>query len=139
MATVIVFMMVDEKITELIIGAAHEVHHVLGFGFLEAVYGNALYMELKNRGIRCECQKPIDVFYKGTMVGHYVPDMIVEDKVIVELKAVIDLRPEHEWQLLNYLSACGKEVGLLINFGHRVQVKRKINTIRKRTEYTLDK
>ena len=105
---------------------------MLRFGFLEAVYGNALYKELKARGLKCECQKPIDVFYKGELVGHYVPDMIVENKVIVELKAVIDLRPEHEWQLLNYLTACKIEVGLLINFGRRVQVKRKINTIKTR-------
>ena len=122
--------MIEEDITEKIIGAAHEVHHVLGFGFLEAVYGNALYKELTARGIKCECQKPVDVYYKEELVGHYIPDMIVEDKVIVELKSVIDLRPEHEWQLLNYLTACKMEVGLLINFGRNVQVKRKINSIK---------
>jgi GxxExxY protein len=120
--------MIDEDITERVIGAAHEVHHVLGFGFLEAVYGNALYKELTARGIKCECQKPVDVYYKEELVGHYIPDMIVEDKIIVELKSVVDLRPEHEWQLLNYLAACKLEVGLLINFGRNVQVKRKINT-----------
>ena len=120
--------MIDEDITERVIGAAHEVHHVLGFGFLEAVYGNALYKELTARGIKCECQKPVDVYYKDELVGHYIPDMIVEDKIIVELKSVVDLRPEHEWQLLNYLTACKLKVGLLINFGRNVQVKRKINT-----------
>ena len=125
-------MMIDEDITEKIIGAAHEVHHVLGFGFLEAVYGNALYKELTARGIKCECQKPVDVYYKDELVGHYIPDMIVEDKVIVELKSVIDLRPEHEWQLLNYLTACKLEVGLLINFGNNVQIKRKINSRKSR-------
>jgi GxxExxY protein len=125
-------MMLHEDITRKIIGAAQEVHRELGFGFLEAVYGNALYKELTNRGLKCECQKPIDVFYKGDIVGHYVPDMIVDDKVIVELKAVVDLRPEHEWQLVNYLSACRKEIGLLINFGHSVQIKRKIQTGNKR-------
>ena len=125
--------MICEDLTGKIIGAALEVHRVLGFGFLEAVYGNALYKELIASGLKFECQKPIDVFYKGEVVGHYVPDMIVEDKVIVELKAVIDLRPEHEWQLVNYLTACNIEVGLLINFGRRVQVKRKINTIRTST------
>ena len=82
--------------------------------------------------MRCECQKQIDVFYKGEVVGHYIPDMLVEDEVIVELKAVVDLRPEHEWQLVNYLTACNKKVGLLINFGHSVQVKRKIFTENKR-------
>ena len=74
----------------------------------------------------------IDVYYKNEVVGHYVPDMIVEDKVIVELKAVADLRPEHEWQLVNYLVACHKEIGLLLNFGHSVKVKRKIFTENKR-------
>ena len=117
--------MLYEDITEKIIGAAQEVHRELGFGFLEAVYGNALFKELQRRGLKCECQKPIDVYYKGEVVGHYVPDMIVEDKIIIELKAVVDLRPEHEWQLVNYLAACMKELGLLINFGRSLKVKRK--------------
>lgn len=120
--------MIYEELTKKIIHAAHLVHDELGFGFLEAVYGNALYKELLRMGLKCECQKPIDVYYKGDIVGHYVPDMIVEDIVIIELKAVVDLKPEHEWQLLNYLTACKKEVGLLINFGHSVKVKRKILT-----------
>ena len=120
--------MLHEEITKIIIGAAQEVHRELGFGFLEAVYGNALYKELTRKGLKCECQKPIDVYYKNEIVGHYVPDMIVEDVIIVELKAVTDLRPEHEWQLVNYLTACRKELGLLINFGHSVKVKRKIFT-----------
>ena len=78
----------------------------------------------------------MDVFYKGECVGHYVPDMIVEKKVIIELKAVKDLHPEHEWQLVNYLSACRAEVGLLINFGLSLQVRRKIFTNeRKRTQH----
>lgn len=105
-----------------------EVHKTLGFGFLEAVYGNALYKELKREGIRCECQKPMDVYYKGEKVGHYIADMIVENKIIIELKAVNDLKLEHEWQLINYLKACNKELGLLINFGHSLKVKRKIFT-----------
>ena len=120
--------MLYEEITKVIIGAAQEVHRELGFGFLEAVYGNALYKEMIRKGLKCECQKPIDVYYKNEVVGHYVPDMIVEDVIIVELKAVADLRPEHEWQLVNYLTACRKELGLLINFGHSVKVKRKIFT-----------
>jgi GxxExxY protein len=124
--------MLYENITEKIIGAAHEVHKELGFGFLEAVYGNALFKELQSRGLKCECQKSINVYYKGEIVGHYVPDMIVEDKIIIELKAVADLRPEHEWQLVNYLTACHLNVGLLINFGHSVKVKRKIFTENKR-------
>lgn len=121
----------EAELTRKIIGAAHEVHNELGFGFLEAVYGNALYRELSMRGIKCQCQKSIDVYYKGMVVGHYVPDLVVEDKVIVELKAVVDLRPEHEWQLLNYLAASEKQVGLLINFGRSVEVRRKVLTNRK--------
>ena len=128
-------MLYDEEITRKIIGAAQEVHRELGFGFLEAVYGNALYKELSRRGMKCECQKPIDVYYKGEVVGHYIPDMIVEDKVIIELKAVADLRPEHEWQLINYLKATGIEVGLLLNFGVSLQQKRKIFTSSSHKEY----
>ena len=120
--------MLYENLTEQIILAARDVHKELGFGFLEAVYCNALYKELKARDIKCECQKHIDVYYKGEVVGHYVADMLIDDKVIVELKAVVELRPEHEWQLLNYLVASKIELGLLINFGHKISVKRKINT-----------
>lgn len=127
--------MLYEETTSTIIKAAHEVHRVLGFGFLEAVYGNALYKELTKAGIRCECQKAIDVFYKGDIVGHYVPDMIVEDKVIVELKAIKEFKSENEWQLLNYLKATRIEVGLLINFGQSVQVKRRILTNSTKKEY----
>ena len=121
-------MLFEDEYTNKIIGAAQEVHRELGFGFLEAVYGNALYKELTKRGMKCECQKPIDVFYKGEVVGHYVADMVVEDKIIIELKAVTDLRPEHEWQLINYLAATHMELGLLINFGRSVKVRRKILT-----------
>ena len=120
--------MLYEDLSKKIVHAAHVVHNELGFGFLEAVYGNALYKELTKLGLKCECQKAMDVFYKGEKVGHYVADMVVEDKIVVELKAVVDLRPEHEWQLLNYLAAGRMELGLLINFGHSVKVKRKILT-----------
>ena len=70
----------------------------------------------------------MDVFYKGDKVGHYIADMVIEDKIVVELKAVVDLRPEHEWQLINYLAASNMNLGLLINFGQSVKVKRKILT-----------
>ena len=108
--------MLYEELSKKIVHAAHLVHDELKFGFLEAVYGNALYKELSNMGLKCECQKSIDVFYKGEKVGHYVADMLIEDKVIVELKAVVELRKEHEWQLINYLAASDKKLGLLINF-----------------------
>ena len=120
--------MLYEELSKKVVHAAHLVHDELGFGFLEAVYGNALYKELCRMGIKCECQKTMDVFYKGDKVGHYIADMVIEDKIIVELKAVVDLRPEHEWQLINYLAASNMNLGLLINFGHAVQVKRKILT-----------
>ncbi len=126
--------MLYEELSKKIVHAAHLVHDELHFGFLEAVYGNALYKELSRMGLKCECQKQLDVFYKGEKVGHYVADMVVEDKIILELKAVVDLRPEHEWQLLNYLAATHKELGLLINFGRSVTVKRKILTQEGRTE-----
>ena len=79
-------------------------------------------------GISGDCQKTMDVFYKGDKVGHYIADMVIEDKIVVELKAVVDLRPEHEWQLINYLAASNMNLGLLINFGQSVKVKRKILT-----------
>ena len=126
--------MLYEELSKKIVHAAHLVHDELKFGFLEAVYGNALNKELSNMGLKCECQKQLDVFYKGEKVGHYVADMVVEDKIIVELKAVSDLKPEHEWQILNYLAATHIEVGLLINFGRSVQVKRKILTKDGQTE-----
>ncbi len=124
--------MLHEELTEKIIGAAQEVHRELGYGFLEAVYGNALFKELNRRGMKCECQKAIDVYYKDEKVGHYIADMIVDDAIIIELKAVADLRPEHEWQLVNYLKATHKEVGLLLNFGHSLKARRKIFTTHKR-------
>jgi GxxExxY protein len=115
-----------ENITENIIGAAYEVHNTLGTGFLEKVYENALAIELRHIGLRIEQQYPIRVSYKGEIVGDYTADIVVEDKVVVELKAVNTLDPIHEVQLVNYLKATGVEVGLLINFGKSVDVRRKI-------------
>lgn len=120
--------MLYEELTSKIIGAALDVHNELGFGFLESVYGNALYIELQNRGLKCDCQRRIEVYYKGKKVGNYVADMIVEDKVIVELKAVSEIRKEHQQQLLNYLVATNLELGLLLNFGHSLEKRRVINT-----------
>ncbi len=122
------FMLIHEDLTKGILAAFYEVHHTLGFGFLENVYQNALYKELTKRGYKCECQKDITVYYKGETVGVFRADMVVNDIVILELKAVSDLRPEHEWQLVNYLKATGIEIGLLLNFGVSAQHKRKIFT-----------
>lgn len=120
--------MLHEDLTRDIINAFYEVHKILGFGFLEQVYQNALCKELVSRGFKCESQKAIDVYYKGEKVGHYVADMIINDSIIIELKSVVTLRPEHEWQLINYLKGTGLKVGLLLNFGQSAEVKRKIFT-----------
>jgi len=101
----------------LIVGAAFEVHNVLGYGFLEKVYENALLVEMAKRGMNVEAQKALKVKYKDAIVGDYVADLIVDEKVIVELKAEDTYNKQHEAQLLNYLKATGLKVGVLINFG----------------------
>ena len=118
-------------ITKEIIGAAFEVHNTLGSGFLEKVYQNALMVELKLRKIGAEAEKPITVHYRGEMVGNYIADIVVEDKIIVEIKAIKALSEIHEVQLVNYLTATGIEVGLLLNFGKSVEVKRRIKEVNK--------
>jgi len=107
------------ELTKEIIGAAFEVWKVLGYGFLEKVYENALLVELKSRGIAVEHQFDIPVRYKGTLVGQYTADLFVDGKVIVELKAEREYNSKHEAQLLNYLKATGMQVGLLLNFGEQ--------------------
>jgi GxxExxY protein len=106
----------------------YQVYNTLGFGFLEIVYQNALLIELLKAGLRAEKEKKIQVYYDSQLVGDYMADIIVEEKVILELKSVKDLHPAHEAQLTNYLKATGIEVGLLINFGDRVEIKRKVYT-----------
>ena len=115
-----------EKLSEAIIAAAYTVHKELGYGFLEKVYKNALAIELQENGLKCALESPLKVLYRGRTVGDYFADIIVEDKIIVEVKAVSDLEPIHEVQLVNYLKATGLNVGLLINFGQSVKVKRRI-------------
>ncbi len=115
-----------EFLTEQIIGAAYKVHSKLGHGFLEKVYENALAIELKKTGLDVEQQKPVNVYYEGIQVGHYYADILVNDLVILELKAVESLIVDHEAQLIHYLRSSEYEVGLLINFGKKVSVKRKI-------------
>jgi GxxExxY protein len=115
-----------EALTQQIIGAFYTVYNALGYGFLERVYENAMTIELRKRGLRVTTQAPINVYYDGEVVGDYVADMIVEDKVIVELKAVRQLQTTHEAQLLNYLNATLYEVGLLFTFGPKPIFKRKI-------------
>lgn len=112
--------------TDNIISAFYEVYNSLGYGFLERVYQNALYQELKRRGFQCETQKQIKVFYKGKEVGEYFADILVNDSIILELKACESICHEHELQLINYLKATDIELGLLLNFGEKPQMKRKV-------------
>ena len=114
-----------KELTDKIIKAFYCVYNELGFGFLENVYQNALYFEMINRGFKVEQQKNLDVYYQTELVGKYKADLIVNDLVILELKAVDYLIGEHELQLLNYLKATDKEVGLLLNFGIKPEIRRK--------------
>src|SRR5688572_17311784 len=101
------------ELTAEIIQAYYKVYNKLGHGFLEKVYENAMLIELKNKGFFCSRQVPVDVFYSGEKVGFYFTDLIVNDAVIIEIKAAECLCPEHEAQLANYLKATVIEVGLL--------------------------
>ncbi len=115
-------------LTQKIIKAFYTAYNKLGYGFPEKVYENALLIELSKAGLCSEKQKLITVHYEGQVVGEFFTDIMVENKIIIELKAVESLCPEHEFQLLNYLKASEFEVGLLINFGKIPEVKRKIFT-----------
>ena len=114
--------------TERIIKCFYEVYNTLGYGFLEKVYERAMVSELINAGLRAQSQVPVKVHYKGVEVGDYFADIIVDDLVILELKAAEGVVEEHELQLINYLKATEKEVGLLLNFGRRPEIRRKIFT-----------
>ena len=105
------------SITEAIIGCAFEVINELGVGFLESVYEKSLAIALQEKGLKVLCQHPIQVHFRDRVVGDFYADIFVEHKVIVELKAVKAMAPEHQAQIINYLKATGIEVGLLINFG----------------------
>ncbi len=106
-----------EDITSKILAACFEVINELGSGFLESVYEKALIIALKQSGVRATSQAPLGVFFRGENVGDFIADLIVEDKVIVEIKAVKALAPEHQAQLINYLKVTHIKVGLLVNFG----------------------
>ncbi len=114
------------ELTGQIIKAAQDVHNTLGYGFLEKVYHNALLIELPKCGLLVESEKQITVEYDGQSVGEYFVDILVENKVILEIKAVKQINPDYEVQLVNYLKATNIDVGLLLNFGPSLQVKRKI-------------
>jgi len=115
-----------EDITHKIIGAAYQVFNKLGFGFLESVYKKAMIIELTKDDLKAEPEKPLKVYYDGQIIGDFNVDLFVEQAVVVELKSVQNLAKEHEVQLVNYLNALKKDIGLLINFGPSgVEVKRK--------------
>jgi GxxExxY protein len=125
--------MEEKELTEKIIGCAMKVHSVLGPGFLESVYAKALAHELQKAGLKVECEKRIRVEYDGVEVGEFSADKLVGEKVMVEEKAVQALVPAHEVQLVNYLTATGIEIGLLLNFGGlRLEYKRKTRTYREK-------
>lgn len=118
--------LIHSEITGKIIKAFFKVYNTLGYGFLEKVYENALILELEEMGLNAVKQHPIKVFYNGKEIGEYFADIIVENSVIIELKAVDKLADIHEAQLLNYLKATNIEVGLLLNFGTKAEYKRKV-------------
>jgi GxxExxY protein len=120
--------LLHKELSDVIISSFYTVYNALGYGFLEKVYENALYSELNNKGLLCEKQKLIKVYYGQKIVGEYFADMIVENTIILELKAAESLMAEHEAQLVNYLKATEIEVGLLLNFGKKPSFKRKIFT-----------
>ena len=113
-------------LTKKIIGAFFRVYNVLGYGFLEKIYENALALELRKLGLRVEQQKRITVYYDGQEMGEYFADIVVNGIIIVELKAARQLSKEHTAQLLNYLKATTIEVGLLLNFGPKAEFERKV-------------
>jgi len=114
-----------KDLTERIIKIFYRVYNELGYGFLEKVYENAMEIEFDKEGIPALSQSPIKVFYESRVIGEYYADFLVDGKVIVEIKATKSLVEENEAQLLNYLKATDIEVGLLLNFGPKPQVKRK--------------
>lgn len=119
-----------EDLTEKIIGCAYHVYNAMGFGYLESVYEKCMLIALRKIGLRAESQKPITVYYEGEIVGEFEADILVEDLIIIELKSVRQLAKAHEAQLVNYLVATGKDVGLLLNFGEQgVEVKRKVREL----------
>ncbi len=117
--------MLHKELTDKIIACFYRVYTNLGYGFLEKVYENAMLVELNKNGLKAISQYPVKVNYDGVAVGEYFADIIVEDKVIIELKASANIVPENILQLQNYLKATNIEVGLLLNFGKRPEIRRK--------------
>jgi GxxExxY protein len=118
--------LLHKELTDQILKTFYYVYNELGYGFLEKVYQNALFLELRNRGFQVEPQKKINVYYQKVIVGEYYADLIVNDLVILELKATEFILKEFEYQLINYLRATEIEVGLLLNFGSKPEFRRKV-------------
>lgn len=118
--------LLHKDLTDAIIKAFYDVYNELGYGFLEKVYQNSLFLELRSRGFQVEAQKQIKVHFKGIEVGEYYADLLVNDTVILELKAAEFVVEEFEYQLINYLKGTDKEVGLLLNFGKKPEFRRKV-------------
>ena len=121
-------MLIHEDITKIIIGSFYKVYNTLGYGFLEQVYENAMLYELSVNNLEVKSQYPISVIYESVVVGKYYADILVDNKVVIELKAQAVISSAHEAQLYNYLRATGLEVGILLNFGKVAKYKRMINT-----------
>ena len=120
-------MMKFKELTEKIIGCAYTVYNKIGYGFLESVYEKCLLIELRKAGLKAEPQIPITVYYDEEVVGEFYADVLVEESIILELKSIQRILKVHEVQLVNYLVATRKDVGLLLNFGERkVEIKRKL-------------
>lgn len=125
-----------QELTDQIIKAFYKVYNTLGYGFLEKIYENAMYIELTNMGFKVERQQRVLVYYEGHVVGDYSSDLTVEDVVICELKTNESLITDNEYQLINYLKATTIEVGLLLNFGKKPEIRRKIYDNDKKVWYT---
>ena len=122
-------MLVDAALTRAVIGAFYDVYNGLGHGFLESVYATALCREIAERGLRVDREVAVDVHYKGAVVGHFRVDVLVESRLLLELKATPSITPVDRRQLLNYLRATRLELGLLLGFGHRATVQRVVASI----------
>ena len=117
---------IHSELTEKFISCVYDVYNQLGFGFLAKVYENAMMFKLNEKGLCATQQSPVNVTFEGKLVGEYFADILVDNKVIVELKAVSELSKAHEVQLVNYLKATGIKVGLLINFGEKIRIVRRV-------------
>jgi GxxExxY protein len=118
--------LLHKDLTDAILKVYYDVYNELGYGFLEKVYQNSMYLELKARGFYVEAQKQIKVHFKGIEVGEYYADLVINEKIILELKAAEYVVEDFEFQLINYLKATDIELGLLLNFGKKPEFRRKV-------------